>query len=771
MNYKYGYFENDEFVITNPKTPRAFDNFLWNDAIFSNVQQTGVGYCDYQVGENEAIQLLTGVGRICDFDVFGRDHLMSRLIYIRDNQTGEYWNVNWEPVRAACDKYECRHGLGYTVINTVKNGVCCEFRIFVPQGDDPVELWTLKIYDIKGKKRNLSVFVYNQMQFKYKWGFDSYGDMIFRAVRFNKELNAIVATKHPHIKPHDYLTGFIASDEPIAAFDGTRNAFVGLYNTLSDPMAVINGCCTNSEGSADATITAAQYNIELQEDEHKEINIILGATNNEAGIKALNDKYLGSFEQYFNELVNAKKVMREQNLVKTPDEHFNRMLNSWIKQSTLYGATWCRWGWNGYRDIVQHGFGVVTFEPERTKKILIEAFKHQYKAGPAIRGWNPIDEKPYSDSALWLVFTFVAYLKETGDLEFLEETVDYYDGGKATVIEHIEGALNFIEKNKGEHDLCLIKYGDWNDSLTAVGKEGKGESVWLSEAYAQAMLDMQELYAFLGDTQKQNSYKARYDSIKDAVNKSAWDGKWYKRCFADNGDEIGASTNDQAKIFVESQAWALISQIADKERAEQTLKSCDELLLQDSGYALLYPTFNAPDSRVGRISCMEPGIAENGTIYSHTNIWMILGMLKYDMPDKAYELYKKITPGYIAGEHDQKHDCPPYMYANCYFGNDHRNSKGQMEFTWVTGSVAWFNNVLLQYMLGAKAEYEGLRIAPNLPSEWDECEVSRSFRGCVYNIKIKRTGENKIFADGKEINNNILPAYNDGQVHNIEAFI
>ena len=771
MNYKYGYFENDEFVITNPKTPRAFDNFMWNDTLFSNVQQTGVGYCDYQIGNNEAIQLLTGVGRICDFDVFGRDHLMSRLIYIRDNATGEYWNVNWEPVCADYDKYECRHGLGYTIISNTVNDICCELRIFVPQGDDPVELWTLKLTDVQGKDRNLSVFVYNQMQFKYKWGFDSYGDMIFRTSYFSEELNAVIAVKHPHIKPHNYLTGFVASDVKIDAFDGTRDAFVGLYNTLKNPLAVINGACTNSKGSSDATIAAAQYNISLEGNVQKEINIILGATDTEAGIKKLTDKYIGNFEKCFETLVQEKKALKQTNSVKTPDEHFNRLLNSWIKQATLYGATWCRWGWNGYRDIVQHGYGVVTFDAQRTKKILKEAFKYQYKSGLAIRGWNPIDEKPYSDSALWLVFTFVSYLKETGDYSFLDEVVEYYDEGENTVIGHIEGALNFLENNRGSHGLCLIKYGDWNDSLTAVGKEGRGESVWLSEAYAKAMLDMAELHTFLGNSKKQADYMSRYDSIKEAINKNAWDGKWYKRCFADNGDEIGADGNEQAKIFIESQAWALISQVADTERADMLLKSCDELLLQDFGYALLYPTFRTVDDRIGRISSMEPGTAENGTVYSHTNIWMILGMLKYGNPDRAYELFKKISPGYVNTENDKKQNCPPYVYANCYFGKDHRNNKGQMEFTWVTGSVSWFNNVLLQEMLGAKATYEGLQICPNLPSEWNECEVSRTFRGNVYDIKIKRNGESKIVADGCEINGNTLPVYSDGKVHNIEVYI
>ena len=409
MKWTYGHFGADgkEFVITNPNTPRAFDNFLWNDALFSNVQQTGVGYCDYQVGSGEAIQLLTGIGRICDLDAFGRDHLMSRLVYVRDNDTGEFWTVNWEPVLRQPDKYECVHGLGYTTISSTTDGIASRFRIFVPKGKDPVELWTLTTTNSTQRKRRLSIFVYNQMQFRFKWGFDSYGDMLFRSATFSREQNAVVASKHPHRRPHDFLTGFLTADQPIVAFDGTRNAFVGLYTTLQSPEAVVKGRCTNTSGSSDATIAAAQFDVELAPGADHTINLMLGATDSEAGIGQLRQRYLGHYDSAFAELKEEKAALVAQNHITTPDAHFNQLANGWVKQATLFGATWCRWGWNGYRDLVQHGFGVVTFKPERTRAILLEALRYQYQSGMAIRGWNPVDEKPYSDSALWLVFTLI----------------------------------------------------------------------------------------------------------------------------------------------------------------------------------------------------------------------------------------------------------------------------------------------------------------------------------------------------------------------------
>jgi cellobiose phosphorylase len=756
MNHPYGHFNDngDEFIITNPATPRAFDNMLWNESMFSNVQQTGVGYCDYQIDGKEGIQLMTGVGRICDFDVFGRDHLMSRLIYIRDNETGKFWNAGWEPVCEEPTAYACRHGLGYTIIESVTNEVKSTLRIFVPVGKDPLELWTLTLSDVSGRGRALSVFVYNQIQFKFKWGFDSYGDMFYRSSHWNKDLNAIVASKHPYRRPHDFLTAFLAADMPIVAFDGVRDAFVGAYNTLKNPRAVAEGKCSNTPGSSDATILAAQFNISLKGD--KVIQLILGATDDEGKIAATKKRYFEGMELEFEKLRAEKQKLVQHNRVQTPDEHFNRMVNIWLKQGATFGAAWCRWGWMGYRDIVQHGLGVSALDPARTREILAEAFRHQFRSGFALRGWNPVDEKSYSDSALWLIFTLTAYLKETGDMAFLDERIPFHDDGEATVMGHIEAALNSLENNKGTHGLCLIKFGDWNDSLTAVGRLGRGESVFLSQLYAEALREMRDLADFLEDDVRRKDLESRRARMLAAVN-AAWDGSWYTRCFDDSGKPVGSKENEQAQIFLESQAWALICGAADTDRAARLLESCDERLGTPLGYRLLAPTFCRIDDNVGRISSMEPGICENGTVYSHLSVWMMLGLLRYGMADRALDLWRTNITGYFKDENDLRRRVPPYMMANCYYGPDHRNNAFQMEFTWITGSLAWLNVVPTRDMLGVKADYRGLMIEPCLPSEWDEVSVLREYRGGKYDIQITRGAEKGIWLDGVKLGGSVLP--------------
>ncbi|MBO4583639.1 MAG: hypothetical protein J5756_01085 [Clostridia bacterium] len=777
MDYKYGHFNNDgtEFIITRPDCPRAFDNFLFNECSQANVEQTGVGWFDYQVDEKEAIQLYTGIGRICDFDVFGRDHLMSRLIYVRDNETGEFWTVNWEPVKAKYEKFECVQGLGYSIIRNQTNGIAAEMTVFLPAGPVAAELWQLSFENVSGRPRDISVFCYNQYQFSFKWGFDSYGDMIYRSVSFDKENNAIVATKHPFIKPHNHLTAFFASDEPIAAFDGSRAAFVGRYGSLAAPDAVIAGGCTNTEGSAEATIGAAQYNFKFAAGDKKRIEVVVGVVDDASEVGAFKAKFIGRTDAMLAEVKAHFAALIGKNKATTPDEQFDRLINVWAKQANLYGAAWGRWGYNGYRDIVQQGLGCAAQIPARTREILVEALKRQYSSGLAVRGWNPIDEKAYSDSAMWLVFTLIAYLRETGDFDLLKQEVPFYDGGSATVREHIDRALTFLENNKGADRLLLIKFGDWNDSLTGTGKEGRGESVWLSIAYVEALTEMAALAHYLGEADAEADYLARMEDIKAVINDKAWDGDRYIRCIDDYGKKVGAAGAKAAEIFMEPQCWSLISGVATGERAEQVIRTCDRLLGSKYGYLLLAPCFREFDPGIGRISSMEPGIAENGTIYSHLNIWMILGLLRIGKGNLAYELFKKVSPGYLVSEDDNKDNNPPFMYANCYFGPDHKNSAYITEFSWITGSVAWFTTVLLNEMLGVKPDFGGIVIDPCLPSEFKSCTVKRVFRGAEYNISIENPkglekGAVSIVVDGEAIYDNRLPLFEDGK-HEVKVTI
>ena len=747
--HHFGHFseDNTEFIITNPKTPSDYDNYLFNEAIFANAQQTGIGYTVYQIDGTEMTELSSVTKDVCN----NRDSIMNRLIYIRDNDTGEVWNVNWEPVKKKYGEFTCRHGLGYTIIDTEVEGLNANFRIFVPSGKDPVELWTLRLKNGTGKKRNLSVFVYYEFNFHFMWGFDTYGSLIYMHAYYDEQTNAMITEKHPEKKPHPYLTGFMTSDVPIDYWDGSKIKFFGRYNQKNEPEKVLQGQCSNTEGTNEYIGCAIQYNMVLEPAQEQAVHIVLGVGSGTEDIVRLREKYLGNFEQYFEELRKEKQKMIQRTFVKTPDAQFDRMMNIWAKQQALYGATWTRWGFRGYRDIVQHAFGVTDFQPERTKAVLLKALNFQYSTGAALRGWDPVDTKEYSDSALWLIFTLTNYMKETGDLEILDVVMDYYDKGSDTVLAHIEKALEFLENNKGKHGLNLIKFGDWNDSLTAIGKEGRGESVWLSMAYAKAVLQVAELMQYIGNTKQYQLYMSRYETIKKAINAHAWDGDWYLGCYTDDYEKIYSKECEEGKMYINTQSWSVIAGICDDERYKKMCAAADKNLLTEYGYLLSYPTFSKFNPSVGRITAMEPGIAENATVYSHGNAFMYYALLIRRDADKAYDIFRRITPGY---ENGNKNEYVPYVYTNCYFGPQHRHSPYQMEYSWITGSVGWFYNIAQQWQLGLRREYDGLYIDPQIPSDWKELEIQTTVRNKRLHVRIVRGGRKAYNFNGVDRSSN-----------------
>lgn len=769
---KTGKFSTDgaAYIITDPELPRPFDTMLFNDACYSNVHHTGIGCFDYGKDGKEGVQLFSGTGRVCDYDVYGKEHLYSRLIYIRDNENGHFWTLNWEPVCKPAERFSCRHEAAHTVILNQTEGVEASLTVTVPPGNDPVELWKLELSDTEGNPRNLSVFAYFQLQFRFKWGFDSYGNMIYHTTSFDKDNNIFFAEKHPYIRPHNYLKAFFTADEKIVGFDGSRRIFMGQYSTAAAPKAVIQGHCTGSDGSAEDIICALEWQIYLKGNK-KEWSVMLGAGDTEEACLSLRRKYIDNVGEWCRKADYERKSILEKTKVKTAYPQLDRIMNTWAKLACLYGAAWCRWGYNGYRDIVQHAMGIADIKPEQTRQILKEAFSYQYSYGMAVRGWNPIDDRPYSDSALWSIYTLDSYIKETGDREFLFEVIPYSDGGEDTVLKHALCALDFLENNKGAHGLLLIKFGDWNDSLTGAGKKGKGESVWLSMAYVYALSKMKKLCKFFGIGDISTELEEREKLMREKL-AAAWEGDRYLRCFDDDGRPIGSSSDKYGRLFLETQAFSLIIGMGSKKQQRTLLDVLKKESFTELGYLLLSPAFRELDGRVGRLSAMEPGIAENGTVYTHPNFWLVLGLLKNGYADEAFELIKRLIPGWETEDTKElKEKNLPYQFANCCFGPEHKNSPLQMEYSWVTGSVAWARKAIEEHMLGIRPEYNGLRIAPCLPDGFANYRVEREFRSSKYIIEVKTGfGRKSISVDGKPIHGDLLPVFNGG-AHTVEVTV
>lgn len=430
---------------------------------------------------------------------------------------------------------------------------------------------------------------------------------------------------------------------------------------------------------------------------------------------------------------------------------------------TAFGAHHCRWGIKGFRDIVQHGMGYSYIEPGVVKETLIKCLRHQYSNGFAVRSFPAIhcdSDMKYNDSSSWLIYTITEYIKETGDFDFLDEVVPYMDNGASTVFERLNLIVTSVFNDRGEHGLVRMRGGDWNDSFTHVGIKGRGESVWLSMFLAKAILLLDELCTKLG---RQNSkYREMYDTLKTDINNNAWDGEWYICAFNDIGEKIGSKGSKGAKVFLNVQSWALISGIADTAKSASILKAIDENLKTEYGYILNSPAYTMLDENIGRLSAIEPGTLENGTSYTHGNAFLVYGMLLSGKGNEAYQILKSINP-----QNPALADLPivPYVYANCYYGPSYKKCPGKMEHSWVTGSVNWLTESIIDFMLGVRRTYDGLKINPVLPDELSEVVVKRKYRNCNYHISIHNNGKylKKITVDGITHDMNTALPYKAGQ--------
>ena len=711
---------NTEISITNPEPQRRYDNMLYNEAYFMMIDQSGNGYGNHMSNEGHLNNVVAH----------------ERIIYIRDNNSGEYFSVGVNPVFKNYESFKCTQGLNYQIIENVTDNIKVVWRIFVPVGKDPIEIWDVQINTTGNEKRNLSLFTCLEIPIQ---GVDTYGGPIYRIAKYFDEINGIFvrgdAQKFDEID-FPLHNGFITSNKTPVAWDASYDAFVGLHKTTESPLALETGKCSNSFASVTKTCGGLQFDFSLQNTGKYEMRFIVGACENIETIKFFKKKYLSGNLVTCNFFDSLKKD-REEKMAKlqvdTPCSTINNMLNSWAVQQAHYLATWCRWGYKGYRDIVQMSQGVLFWDQKLARKNLREALTHQYNDGFALRGWNPLDPLRYADCASWNISAITEYVKETGDFDFLKEIVPYFDEDEATVYQHLMQVMIRLHEDRGSHGLCLAFFGDWNDSLTGVCRKGKGETVWLSMAFCYCALLMKELAEFLGKTDDVKLMNNWHKEMADNINKHAWDGKWYLCALDDDAQPIGSHKNEEGKIFLNMQSWAQLGKICDDEKWESANKSVYKYLDSGWGLALNWPTYTKPTPNVGRLSYLRPGICENGSVYSHGNAFYFLAFLDRGDADSALKVWEDINPA----NPNRPFANQPNVFANGYYGPDHDYLPGMSEHIWTTGSASWIVPGVVENMIGLRRTYDGIIIKPCLPKEWETVKISREFRNTKYNVTIK----------------------------------
>ncbi len=769
---KYGYFTDNgrEFVITNYHTPRPWINVISNGNYGLTVSQLNGGFS--WIGHSN-FNRLTRWNQDLILDNWGK------YIYLRDDDTAEFWSPTIQPVQNDLQAYQCRHGIGYTKFYSLYNEIETHLRIFVPFDMD-LEIWTLTLKNTGSQNRRISIFTY------FEWCLGAAPDnhrefhKAFIETEFDTEHQILLAkkrlweipTNRGHWNAHWDFVAYFGCNEPVDGFEGDKQAFIGSYNNLQQPHALKTGSLTKNCGKWNDSIASFHKCIALNPLEEKTVHFYLGAEKNEHDIIArttnlqTNDDIEGTFSQMgerWDQYLNGTTV-------KTPDDAVNLMANVWLKYQAISGRIWGRAafyqqsGAYGFRDQLQDSQVFLYNQPQLTKKQIMLHAKHQFKEGKVLHWWHPITEQGIdanmSDDLLWLPFITIQYLKETADWDVLKETIPFYDDATpASLLTHCTQAIDWSLEHFSKRGLPLILAGDWNDGLSAVGLEGKGESVWLGQFLFIILKEFVFILNHLGEQEMARRYNERTDLLKNAVNEYGWDGEWFWRASKDSGKLIGSHKNVSGKIFLNAQTWAVISGITTPERMQQSMKSVEARLEGKNGPLLLQPAYFKPDFYIGYLSRYAPGARENGGVYTHAATWAIWAECLLKRSTAAYRIFKKICPIYNGMKPD-KYFAEPYVTPGNIDGPDSPHY-GRGGWSWYTGSATWLFRVIIDHLMGIRADYAGLVIDPCLPPEWNEVKVIRLFRSCTYHITIHKSTEHKILVDGTSISGNCIPPAKD----------
>ena len=791
---KYGHFSDDgkEFVITRPDTPAPWVNYISNGRYTGLVSNTGGGYSFWVCPRDSRITRFR-------YNSLPWDR-PGRYIYIRDAISDEYWSLTWQPVGKTPDFYECRHGMGYTSIETEYRGIRGKVTYFVPPDDD-LEIWRVSLQNRTYDEVRLGIFPYVELCLGHALVdlINQPNDQHFNIVKFDRNDSAIHATKNYWVtyrgatvkQPNQAWDKwvFFTTDLPIIGWDGSKDAFIGKWRSEANPLAVEDGRLGDTEITAGDACAALQSEIILGPEEETDFVVLLGVTpveNQQKQARELFRRYR-SIQAADSELALVKTTWDEYlsaAVVETPDVNTNLMLNIWGKRQAWVTFNMARnagyyhggllFG-TGIRDQCQDMMGPLLSTPDVVRDRMCEVLSHQFADGSTLHNYFKLtgqgEKTGHSDTPLWLPLAVVNYLKETGDFGFLDTEVDYEDKGKGDVIEHLTRAIDYPLNNLSPRHLPKFGPGDWNDTLDYVGRQGIGESIWVAEFLCFILREAADLLERIGQSNKARQYRDEYSKIAAALNELCWDGEWYIRGTRDDGGVVGSSKNEEGRIFMNAQSWAVISGIAPPDRARMAMDSAYKMLDTERGPKILHPAYTKVDPGVGLATRCVPGKKENAAIFNHVAAWAILAECLLGNGDRAYEYYSKTLPMNQASDPDL-YKMEPYCYSEYVTSPDHPTF-GQASHSWLTGSAVWMLRDGLDYILGIRPTYDGLLIDPCIPSSWKGFTVTRKFLGAEYRISVRNPkgvcdGVRSLVVDGQEVVGNVVPVAEAGSVCEVE---
>ena len=743
MEYReYGRWASDgrEYVITDRKTPRHWYNYYFNDSYNAFASQVGFGEGFAQDGTGRRVK-----------------SVMDRCAYICDKEQGSFHTAVGLPMRESFDFYECRHGLGYSVIVCEKNGIRSEYTVFVPT-DGMREIWTVKVTNLRTTPAKLTVVGYAATDCDGAYTPQGYNSC---AADLDSESGAVcakVASAFGGKKKH-FEYNYMLASERCVAYDTRRSAFIGTYGSKECPDALVDGCgCKNSATCTEKICFALELECALDAGESKTVAFTTGHAASMENIKSLADSFTAaSAASELAGVISARAAESEGVSIETPDKNLNLAFNSFYKYATNMGSRWARVRHNGYRDMASDTECLAAFNPalawERFKRILT----YQYSTGYCPRTFIDGKIKPnnFSDCAVWITFTAYSIVNELGDPSLLDEEVLFNDGTSATVFEHLRRAVEYLYNFQGLHGLIKIWGGDWNDGMNLAGLKEQGVSVWLTIAWVRANKQFLELCRLTGKTEYIEAHEKMGADMAEKIEKYGWDGEYYITAINDKGEKIGSKESRGGNMYLNPQLWAVFADLAPKEKLDALMKTVDEKLETPLGALVNNPGYDEFDDCVGNMTCQPKGTLINQAVYLHPMAWKLAveGIMK--RPEKVEQTLKQILPwdrdfAPTVGE--------PYILFNFYYGPESGYRYGTPGQSWRTATTQWVTKALINFVFGLKPTVAGLTVDPCLPASWQSCRVTKTFRGCTYKIEYVRSEKEKgIEVDGNPVDGNLLP--------------
>jgi cellobiose phosphorylase len=797
---QYGYFDdqNREYVITRPDTPLPWINYLGCQAYFGIISNTAGGYSFYR--DARLRRITRGRYNNVPLDDGGR------YIYLRDDESGEYWSPSWMPTCRDLEQYTCRHGMGYSTIGAKYHGISASARYFVPL-DENLEIWQLTLRNDRLTPAAISAF--SMIEFCL-W--DAQDD----CTNFQRNLSIgqveiedeVIYHKTEYRERRDHFAWFACSD-PLAGFDTQREAFLGPCRGWDKPAAVERGKASNSHAHGWSPIGSHHVKLVLQPGETHQIVFVLGYHENPKDQKfdppdsqVVNKKTVKPVIARYRDLANVDAAFDKLRAywdgllgvyqVTSPDVHTDRMVNVWnayqcmatfnMSRSASFYESGIGRGL-GFRDSNQDLLGFVQMIPQRARERILDLAATQLPTGGAYHQYQPLTKKGnndiggnFNDDPHWLIIGVAAYLKETGDWSILDEPVEFDNqpGSAQPLYEHLRRSFNYTLERLGPHGLPLIGRADWNDCLnlncfsdtpgqsfqTTTNKEGKvAESVFIAGLFVLAAKEIAAIAQRRGLAEEAKKYLAEGARMEETVRKHGWDGEWFVRAYDDSGQKIGSKECAEGKIFIETQGFCVLAGIGLEDgRARMALDSVRKHLATPHGIVLQQPAYSRYYINLGEISSYPPGYKENAGIFCHNNPWVVIAEAMAGDGDNAHDYYSRINPS-VRERISDVHRCEPYVYAQMIAGRD-APTHGEAKNSWLTGTAAWNYYAITQWILGVRPEYDGLRIAPVVPERWQGFRAVRKFRGVTYRIEVRRAGKGNgvsLTVDGKAIEGAVVP--------------